>query len=139
MARSRPIVVKTTVVLKLNSLVRPRHRRRFRGFGPCCRWVAGGGRLGCGQVNKLQVSLPSCGDRKPPRARAAFRVDPVALERSSSCLWTKICASNAASPATGRQNAATTLLILRLSFSLISLSLLRLMRRMMICFTPSWS
>ena len=27
MARSRPIVVKTTVVLKLNSLVRPRHQR----------------------------------------------------------------------------------------------------------------
>ena len=96
MARIQPIVVKTTVVLKLNSLVRPRHQRGFKGhviredlkgFGPCCSWAAGGGRLGCGQVNKLQVSLPSCGDRKPPRARAAFRVDPVASGRCHRIKW----------------------------------------------------
>ena len=49
--------------------------------------MAGGGRLGCGQVNKLQVSLPSCGDRKPPRARAAFRVDPVASGRCHRIKW----------------------------------------------------
>ena len=75
MARSRPIVVKTTVVLKLNSLGRPHttSSEEFRGFELCCRWVAGGGRLGCGQVNKPQVSLPSCGVRPHPRARAAFR------------------------------------------------------------------
>ena len=74
MARSRLIVVKTTVALKLNSLVRPRHQRRLRGFELCCRGAAVGGRLGCSQVNKLQVSLPSCDDRQQPRARAAFCV-----------------------------------------------------------------
>ena len=36
MARSRPIVVKTTVVLKLNSLGRPRHQRSFEDSTPLC-------------------------------------------------------------------------------------------------------
>ena len=76
MARSRPIVVKTTVVLKLNSLGRPHttSSEEFRGFELCCRGAADGGRLGCSQVNKLQVSLPSCDDRQHPRARAVFCV-----------------------------------------------------------------
>jgi hypothetical protein len=73
MARSRPIVVKTTVVLKLNSLGRPRHQRSLEDSKQCCSG-ASGGRPGCSQVNKVQVSLPSCDDRQHPRARAAFCV-----------------------------------------------------------------
>ena len=57
MARSRPIVVKTTVVLKLNSLVHHVIREDSEDSKQCCSG-ASGGRPGCSQVNKVQVSLP---------------------------------------------------------------------------------